>query len=196
VASRTSARVAAGRFGVSTARRLVGRSGCGPRVMPKLCNGRRSPFAPSPPPRGGVGAGRQAAGPDLTRNPHRGGDRAWDKRRADEFVAVSQGAEDHAKKSLHAAERGSPDVAEARRASICPASRRSIPTTWSSSTRLGLPPIWHAAMAGRPRLAANGAGAARALEGDLPGGRPALQRHHRAVRLRRRQQWRTLSRLC
>jgi transposase len=47
---------------------------------------------------------------------------------------------------------------------------------------------------GAPRAAAAGRGAARSLEGDDRGGRLAHQRDHRALRVRRRHQWRPLSR--
>jgi len=66
--------------------------------------------------RGGIGAGRQTAEPDLAGDPRRAGGGARDRCWADECVAVSQGAADYAqKKSLHASEQDRPDVAEARR---------------------------------------------------------------------------------
>jgi transposase len=59
--------------------------------------------------------------PDLTLrgNPRRTGGSLWDYCGAVQFVALSQGTEDHAQKnSLHAAEQDRSDVAEARRVFI------------------------------------------------------------------------------
>jgi transposase len=70
-------------------------------------------------PRRSIGAGCQAAGPDLAGNPRCAGGSIWDHCGVDEPVAFSQGAEGHAqKKSLHAAEQDRSDVAEARRVFI------------------------------------------------------------------------------
>jgi hypothetical protein len=80
---------------------------------------RRSPLAVDRAPRRGIGAGGAAAGPDLAGDPRHAGGGARDRCRTDEFVAISQGAEDYAhKKSLHAGEQDRPELAEARRAFI------------------------------------------------------------------------------
>jgi transposase len=82
-------------------------------------DGWRSPLASGGPPRRGIGAGCQATGPDLAGDPRRVGGSLRDYCGADEFVAFSQGTENHAqKKSLHAAEQDRADVAEARRVFI------------------------------------------------------------------------------
>ena len=86
---------------------------------PSARDGWRPPLTLAGTSRGGIGAGCQAAGPDLVGDPRRAGGGTRDRGRADECVAVSQGAADHAqKKSLHAAEQDRPDIGEARRAFI------------------------------------------------------------------------------
>lgn len=83
------------------------------------CDGRGSPLPSGAAPRGRIGAGCQATRPDLAGDPRRTGSSFRDYCGAVQFVALSQGTEDHAqKKSLHAAEQDRSDVAEARRVFI------------------------------------------------------------------------------